>query len=378
MVELTRLNVPNYEEVVEVKDPSSGLHAIISIHNTLQGPAVGGCRMLPYESFDDALTDANDLAGGMTFKSLIHQCPFGGGKSSMIGDPKTLTREMLLAMGRAVERLEGRYIIAEDMNIGPDSVAIMAEETDYIAGINKDGYSGNPSPVTAKGVYLSIKACVQRALGKHTLEGVRIGVAGIGAVGSELCKLLIQDGAVVIITDTRQKVLEAFAQEHGLECTPPDQLHKLELDVYSPCGGSKMVTYALIEELQAGIICGAANVQLADPSIGAVLSDKGILYVPDVIANGGGIINISAEFQKDPHENKLIRVPYDRDIAMARAETIPKTLNTILDYAEHNNLPTNIAMEQMAKGLLASDRSTQSINPGLAKAIAALLQIRVQ
>ena len=287
-----------HEQVVFCHDAESGLKAIIALHNLNRGPALGGCRMWNYASEDEALTDALRLARGMTYKSALAGLPYGGGKAVIIGDSRTMKSPALFqAMGRFVETLGGRYIIAEDVGIGVADVQIMARETRHVAG-TPEGGAGDPSPATAYGVYMGIKAAVKHKLGSDSLSGVTVAVQGLGHVGQSLCRYLSGDGAKLTVTDINQAAVAAMAGELGARAVEPDAIYGTAAEVYAPCALGATVNDGTIKVLRMPIIAGSANNQLAAPRHGLELLKRGILYAPDYVINAGGVINLSRAFRR--------------------------------------------------------------------------------
>jgi len=331
----------HHEQIIFCNDRESGLKAIIAIHNTTRGPGVGGCRMRPYKNTEEALRDVLRLSRGMTYKSGINNLHFGGGKSVIIGDPKTQkTPALLQAMGRFVEKCSGGYIIAEDMNIGPKDLEIMASQTQHVTGLEKMGSSGNPSPVTAHGVFSGLKSAVEHKLGRQSLEGIKIAIQGTGSVGAALARELAAEGAILFVADINEASATSLATETGGTVVPLTEIYSQDVDVFSPCAIGGILNTETIDQLKATIIAGAANNQLARPEHGQLLHDKGILYAPDYVINAGGIINIHLEFY-----NK----PYDRTKAMETVEITGSVLTEVFDYSEKHDTPTHESADIIAE-----------------------------
>jgi leucine dehydrogenase len=327
-----------HEQVVFCHDAESGLKAIIAIHNLNRGPALGGCRMWNYASEDEALTDVLRLARGMTYKSALANLPYGGGKSVIIGDSKTMKSPALFsAMGRFVESLGGRYIIAEDVGIGVEDVALMGRETAHVAG-TPDGGSGDPSPATAYGVYMGIRAAVKHKLGRENLSGVTVAVQGLGHVGQHLCRYLANDGANLIVTDINQAAVRAMVAELGAQAVEPEAIYGAAAEVYAPCALGATINDDTIKTLRAPIVAGSANNQLAEPRHGLELQRRDVLYAPDYVINAGGVINIS-------HEGP----DYDEAKAFAHVALIHDTLAEIFKRAEAAGAPTSEAADRLAE-----------------------------
>ena len=282
-----------HELVSFTEDSASGLRAIIAVHNSNLGAACGGCRMFPYASDDAALHDVLRLSRGMTYKSALAGLPMGGGKAVIIGDPKTQkTPELLQAMAHFINGLEGKYITAEDSGTGVADMQIMAKHTKYVSGLNTgQEFGGDPSPLTAYGVYCGIKSALKFKTGSDQLTGVQVAVQGAGAVGRYLIKQLIADGAVVQVADVNAANLEA-AENMGAQIVAVDKIMSADVDVFAPCAMGAVLNSESIPLLRAPIIAGAANNQLATPADGKMLRQRGTLYAPDFVINAGGIIEI--------------------------------------------------------------------------------------
>jgi len=328
-----------HEQVVFCHDKESGLKAIVAIHNTNLGPAVGGCRMWNYQSDDEALTDVLRLSRGMTYKNALAGLTMGGGKSVIIADPKRQDREALFrAFGRFINSLGGRYYSAEDVGTTTADIMIAHEETPYMAGL--EGKSGDPSPFTALGTYLGIKAAVKHRLGLDSLKGLKIAVQGVGHVGYYLCKHLHNEGAELIVTDIHQASLDRVATDFGAIVVAPQEIYAQDVDVYAPCALGATLNDATLPQLKAKIVAGCANNQLAEVRHGEQLKEMGILYAPDYVINAGGIINVS--FEKD----------YDAAKSTAKVEEIYNTLLKIFSQADAQNRTTGAVADEMAKAII--------------------------
>jgi leucine dehydrogenase len=338
----------NHERVVHCHDETTGLRAIIAIHNSNLGPALGGCRMYPYQSDDDALTDVLRLAKGMTYKSALANLPLGGGKSVIIGDPKTERRESLMAaMGAFIEVLNGAYIGAEDSGIGVADIRTMATKTQHVAGmverILSDGSTadGDPSPSTAYGVYAGIRASVGHRFGNTSLDGVSVAVQGVGNVGRNLTELLVKAGATVHVADAYQGAIDRILNSDigdKVKVVDNETIHTLPVDVYAPCALGGALNTTTLVELRAPIVAGAANNQLANDGAGQYLFHKGTLYAPDFVINAGGIIDIYHE-----------RQGYDHSKVIAHIDRIAQTLDEIYRHSESAQLPTHITAEKLGE-----------------------------
>ncbi len=327
-----------HEQVVFCHDAASGLKAIIAIHDTTRGPSLGGCRMWPYAGEDDALTDALRLARGMSYKSALADLPYGGGKSVIIGDSRTMKSEALfLAMGRFVDTLGGRYVIAEDVGISVDDVEIMARATRHVAGTRSSG-GGDPSPATAYGVFMGIRAAVAHALGRDSLDGLHVAVQGLGHVGHHLCRKLAEAGARLTVSDIDSGAVARACKEFSAETVDPEAIYDVAADVFAPCALGGVIDDQTIPRLKARIVAGSANNQLAEPRHGAELARRHILYAPDYVINAGGVIYIS-------HEGPS----FDETEALAHVARIRDTLGEIFARAAQQGVPTSEAADRLAR-----------------------------
>ncbi|QQX78622.1 Glu/Leu/Phe/Val dehydrogenase [Shewanella sp. KX20019] len=339
MAVFNHISFDDHEQVVFCQDKESGLKAIIAIHNTNLGPAVGGCRMWNYESDDEAITDVLRLSRGMTYKNALAGLTMGGGKSVIIADPKVKDREALFrAFGRCIDTLGGKYYSAEDVGVSTADIMIAHQETPYMAGL--EGKSGDPSPYTALGTFLGIKAAVKHQRGLDSLKGLKISVQGVGHVGYYLCRHLHEAGAELIVTDIHQESLDKVATEFGATVVAPQDIYHQDVDVYAPCALGATINDITIPMLKATIIAGCANNQLAEVRHGELLKEQNILYAPDYVINAGGIINVS--FEKD----------YDASAATAKVEEIYNTLITIFKQSDEQNRTTGDVADEMAREII--------------------------
>ena len=334
------INGDGYEQVVFCSDDQSGLRAIIAIHSTALGPALGGTRFYPYPAESQALVDVLRLAKGMTYKAAAAGLDLGGGKAVIIGDPRrNKTEELLRAYGRFVETLGGRYITAEDVGTALEDMDVVRRESRWVTGCSHTyGGSGDPSPVTAFGVLQGIKACALEVFGDPELKGRTVALQGVGKVGHALCGYLVEEGAKVTIGDIDVDNLGRAVNDYGVETMNLADIHKQEVDVFAPCALGGIVNDDTISEFRCKIIAGAANNQLARPEHGDKLRDLGILYAPDFVINAGGLINVEDELRG-----------YDRARAMKRVEGIYKQLQLIFAMARERNLSTARAAEEHAQ-----------------------------
>ena len=333
----------NHEKVLFGSDAESGLKAIIAIHLSARGPALGGCRFWNYGTDEEALRDVLRLSRGMTYKSALANLPYGGGKSVIIGDARKLKSEALFrAMGRLVDSLGGAYIVAEDVGISVEDLEVMARETDHVAGIPEGGV-GDPSPATAYGVYHGIRAAVKHRLGRDDLNnGLTVAVQGLGQVGQHLCAYLAEAGARLIVADLDQERVQRIVDAHGAKTLPAGEITFAQADVFAPCALGAIIDDASLERLQAPIVAGSANNQLSEARHGEALRNQGILYAPDYVINAGGIINIH-------HETKPGRPPYDKAKALERIAGIHETLLEIFSLAEREGIATSHAADRLAE-----------------------------
>jgi leucine dehydrogenase len=296
------LDYDDHEEVVFIRDAASGLRAIIAIHDTTLGPSLGGCRMYPYASEEDALRDVLRLSRGMTYKAAVAGVALGGGKSVIIGDPKQNKSEALLqAMGRAIDGLGGRYIVGEDIGTNPDDMKAMRRETKAVSCLlEEDGGYGDPAPFTALGAFQAIRAGLLFQRNVDSVSGVTVAVQGVGNVGLNLCKLLVDAGANVIACDPDHGRRQA-ASQLGARIVGLDEIYGAEAEVFAPCATGSILNDRTIPLLRATIVAGAANNQLEETRHADTLKARGVAYVPDYVANGGGLISCAAEWYKTSH-----------------------------------------------------------------------------
>ncbi len=331
-----------HEQIVFCHDKDTGLKAIIGIHNTVLGPALGGTRMWHYENEWEALNDVLRLSRGMTYKSAVSGLNLGGGKAVIIGNSKTdKTPEMIRKFGEFVHSLSGRYITAEDVGTTTPDMDLIREVTPYVTGISESkGGSGNPSPVTGYGVYMGLKAATKFHFGSDNLEGKKIMVQGIGNVGETLVSYLAKEGALVQITDISESRLEEVASKYdNVTIYRGSDLYSEDVDIYAPCALGATINDETIHKLKAKIIAGAANNQLANENVhGQILKDKGIVYAPDFLINAGGIINVYGEIAN-----------YGKEEALRRTENIYNTTLEILNFAKENNITTHQAAFSVAQ-----------------------------
>ncbi len=351
-LQITDIPVAGYERVVRGVDPSCGLHAIVAVHDTTLGPALGGLRMWPYASEDEALFDVKRLSRGMTFKSAVAHTGLGGGKAVMIGDPKKIKSEALyLSMGRLIEAVGGKYITAEDVNTSVQDLEIIRRSTKYVTGLErKDGGSGNPSPYTAYGVYLGVRAALGWVFGDDSCKGRTVAIQGTGAVGSALAKRLVEAGAKVYGADKNTERLAQLQKEIGLVPTSEAEIMTMKCDVFAPCALGAILNDQSIPALNAPIVAGAANNLLLEPRHGKMLADRKVLYAPDYVINAGGIINVSVEFHPGG---------YDEKVSLGKIERIPQALKELWTIAKEERIPPSDAADRLAERIVADGRGAK-------------------
>ena len=335
------LSFDNHEQIVFCNDKDTGLKAIIGVHNTVLGPALGGTRMWAYNTEADALNDVLRLSRGMTFKSAITGLNLGGGKAVIIGDAKTQkTPELMKRFGEFVHSLSGKYITAEDVGMETADMDLVREVTPYVTGISEEkGGAGNPSPITAYGVFMGMKAAAKYKFGSDVLEDKKVYVQGIGHVGESLVEHLVNEGADVVIADINEERLEAVSNKYGVSIYRGNDIYAEDMDIYAPCALGATINDSTINKLKAQVIAGAANNQLANENThGSLLQEKSIVYAPDFLINAGGIINVYAELEG-----------YGKQEIMRKTENIYNTTLEILSNAETGNITTNTAALEIAK-----------------------------
>jgi leucine dehydrogenase len=333
-----------HEHVAFYQDKASGLKAIIAVHNSNLGNALGGCRMWPYANDEEALRDVLRLSKGMTYKAAMAGLNQGGGKAVIMGDPRTeKTPEKLLAMGKFIDSLSGKYISAEDSGLTVDDLKLMGKKTEYVSGIqakyhiNSEPADGNPAPSTAYGVFVGLKTTVEKVLNSD-LKGVKVAVQGLGHVGMRLAKHLYKEGVELYVTDIHPENIEKAVNEFSAIAVRPEDIYDLDVDVFAPCAMGAILNAKNIARLKAKVIAGAANNQLAKEEYGQMLADKGILYAPDYVINAGGIIDIF--HQSISSSDKKLR---------DHIEKISDTLFEIYNRAELQGIATNIVANQIAE-----------------------------
>ncbi len=345
----------DHQQIIYCSDRDSGLRAIIALHSTVLGPALGGCRMWHYRNEDEALRDALRLSRGMTYKNAMAELPLGGGKSVILGDPhQDKTPSLLEAFGDAVESLNGRYITAEDVGTSVADMQIVARRTHHVSGLPRSGHAagGDPSPKTALGVFQGILAAVGYRTGepeRRHLKGIRVAVQGLGSVGHHLCALLADAGAELLVADIDQALVEKICSRFGAEKVEVHEILGAHADVFSPCALGAILDERTIPQLNVSIVAGAANNQLATERDGAALHARNILYAPDYVINAGGVINVA-------HEHLGLG---DEAAAVAAIDKIGPRLLKIFERSHQTGLPTNVIADEMARERLAGERCEQ-------------------
>jgi len=332
----------DHEEVLFCNDNATGLKAIIAIHNTVLGPSLGGCRIWKYNNEQEALTDVLRLSRGMTYKASVAGLNLGGGKSVIMGDAKVIKNEALMRrFGRFVDDLGGKYITAEDVGSNSKDMEYIHMETKHVTGIPESmGGSGDPSPVTAYGVLLGMKAAVKERWGNNSLKGKKVGVQGIGNVGEHLVKHLTDEGAQVFVCDINEDKLKEVAKNYKVNITDLNGIYNLDMDIYAPCALGATVNTETIEKLKCSVIAGSANNQLADESVhGEMLMKKGIIYAPDFVINSGGLINVYSEL--DSH--------YNKQRALSHTDKIYDITLEIFHISKQEKIPTYLAANRLAE-----------------------------
>lgn len=336
----SQVNFDDHEQVIFVTDAAADMCGIIAIHNTTLGPAAGGCRMQPYESVDDALSDVLRLSRGMTLKNAVAGLPLGGGKCVIIADPNAPNKkERLQAMARHVQRLSGNYWTAIDVGVSPEDADVMAEACDYIfarASEYPDGF--NPSHFTAFGGFNGIRAVAKYLSGTDDLRGLRVAVQGVGATGADLTGRLVQHGAVVTIADVNERAVAQVVDKHSVFVVDPNHIHALDVDVFAPCALGAVLNDKTIPELKARAVCGLANNQLERSDHGQQLFDRDIAYAPDFVVNAGGMMGASTLIFSKP----------DREKALAKIEGIYSTVIKILERSRDEGKPSSDIAEEIA------------------------------
>lgn len=344
-----------HEQVLFCQDKNVGLKAIIAIHSTALGPALGGTRMWNYKSEEEALVDVLRLSKGMTYKASAAGLNLGGGKAVIIGDPKTQKSEGLFrAFGHYVNSLNGKYITAEDVGTGVQDMEYVFMETPWVTGIPKDfGGSGDPSPYTAHGVLMGIKAAAHEKLGNESLKGMRVAVQGLGNVGFNLVKYLYEEGAIITVSDIDQNRVKKTVDAYGVKVVAPEDILAVECDIQAPCALGAIVNDQTIGKFKCKVIAGGANNQLAEARHGDHLRELGILYAPDYVVNAGGLMNVFVELEG-----------YSPDRAFEKTRRVFDNVKKVFEIAKRDNIGTHTAADRMAEERMATIGRLKQRHPG--------------
>ena len=344
----THREFDNHQQIAFFNDKKTGLKSIIAVHNTNLGPALGGCRMWPYGTEDEALTDVLRLSKGMTYKSALANLKLGGGKAVIIGDPRTeKSEDLLYAMGDFIEGLGGRYITAEDSGTSVADILKMGQRTGYVSGVDKaSDHGGDPSPSTAYGVFVSLREAVAYKLKRTNLEGLKVAIQGLGNVGYRLAEYLHKAGAELYVTDIVQANVDRAVKELNAIAVAGDKIFSLDVDVFAPCALGAAINDQSIEQLKVSIVAGAANNQLATPIHGQILHDRGVLYAPDYVVNAGGIIDVY--YQRKMLSADYSAANYSTDLS-TKVEGIGTTLREIFVRSDAENTPTFVIADRVAE-----------------------------
>lgn len=352
-----QIHADDFEQIIYCNDNNVGLRAIIAIHSTALGPAVGGCRMWNYANENEAIYDVLRLSKGMTYKAAISGLNWGGGKSIIWGDPKSdqmggKTREMLERFGDYVERLGGNYITAKDVGIGSDDLRTIKNKTRHILGIDGEANSsGDPSPATAWGVYHGMQSAAQFAFGTKSLKGLKIAMQGLGSVAYYMLEHLHAEGAQIIGCDIDQAVIERAVKKYNIEIVSPESIYDVPCDIFSPCALGATVNAQTLPRIKAKVIAGAANNQLATPAQGEELMKRGMTYAPDYAINAGGLINI--------YNESAVSGGYSKTRAFDHVSKIAGTITEILARAKAEKLPSHIVADRIAEERVARARKAR-------------------
>ena len=349
-----RIGGDDYEQVVFCHDRTAGLRAVVAIHSTRLGPALGGTRFFPYPDEDRAVEDVLRLARGMTYKSAAAGLDLGGGKAVILGDPAHDRTEVLLrTYARFVDALAGRYITAEDVGTTQADMDLIRRETTHVTGVSRSlGGSGDPSAATAYGVLHAMKAVATRLWGQPSLKGRHVAIAGVGKVGTNLVRYLVEERALVTVADVNAGAVDSVARQFDVTRTGVDEIAATTCDIFSPCAMGGALNKESIASLDCAAVVGSANNQLADPSCATLLADAGVLYAPDYIVNAGGVINIAEELRG-----------YHRERAYANIRRIYDTTMNVIDTAARDGVTTADAADAMAERRIAEVGTVKLFRP---------------
>lgn len=357
MILFDELEEYSHEQLILCSDKNSGLKAIIAIHDTTLGPAIGGCRMWNYPTLNDSVKDALRISRGMTYKAAVSGLNLGGGQAVILGNPKTDKNELIFrAFGRYVEGLGGRYITAEDVGTDVNDMELVRMETNYVTGISKAlGGSGDPSPVTAYGVYVGMKACAEERWGSDSLKDRKIAIQGMGQVGRYLAEHLYAEGADLYIADIDEEKIDAALTTVKARVVEPEKIYEIEADIFSPNALGGVINDDSLNQLNCEIIAGGANNQLEEEKVhGAQILEKDILYAPDYVINAGGLINVANELEG-----------YRQDRAMKQAEGIYSILKNVFKISKDENIPTYLASNRIAEERIKKIGGMKNIFTGI-------------
>lgn len=345
-MKITEVEVEGYERVARAEDEQSGLRAFVSIHSRVLGPSMGGMRLWPYAAEDEALTDVLRLSRGMTYKSAVAQTGLGGGKSVVIADRQDKSPQLFEAMGRFVDTFGGRYITAQDVNVGVPDLRHVRRATPFVAGLTREeGGGGDPGPYTAYGCFLALGAALAEATGSNDFAGRCVAVQGLGSVGFALARRLADAGARLVVADIDERNVTRAAELLGATAVVPDDIHAVDCDIFAPCALGGILNDETIPRLRCAVVAGAANNQLLDEGRhAAALQNRGILYAPDYVVNSGGIMNVSCE---------LSAGGYDEAVALARIRTIPEIMHGVFARARERGITTHAAAQEIAETALS-------------------------
>lgn len=337
-----------HDQVVHISHRNSGLRAIVAIHDRTLGPAIGGCRLYPYSTEADALTDVLRLSKGMTYKNALGGLPFGGGKSVIIADPSDKTPAKLRAFAEVLNGFHGQYWTGEDINIGTEDVETLAEHSRYVIGRTRGSVSsGDPSPFTAGTCFAGMKAALLHVFGSPNLSGRRVAIQGVGNVGLALARLVTEAGGSLVVADVRPESAERARQAFGADLVSSENIYEQDCDVFAPCAMGGTINEQTVPQLRAPIICGVANNQLSHPSVGRLLLDCGIAYAPDYVVNVGGMLNASGE----------VFGRYDAKEVWHAVSAVGDTVGKILDLAAKQARPPHEVADSMAQAIIEERRS---------------------
>ncbi len=344
----------DHEQVLFCHDPDINLKAVIALHSTILGPAAGGCRMHPYDSYDDALTDALRLSKGMSYKNAVAGLPLGGGKSVIIADPKSADKaDLLRAFSHHVQALNGRYWTAIDVGVGPEDADVLAENSDFVfarASQYEEGF--NPSLFTSLGGFTGVRAVAKHVLGLDDLSGVRVAIQGVGQTGADLCRQLHEVGAKLFVADVNEVAVQDMVTKYNASAVETDVIHALDVDIFAPCAFGGVINDSTLPELKVKAICGLANNQLADPKHGVALQKRGIAYVPDYVVNAGGMMGASTIIFDTPSREK----------SHQRILGLYDTILSILATAEKASRPSSEIADDMAISKISEAKKTRKLN----------------